>query len=259
MRSLPNVFCVFNHEGIHRVTMSFSRLLDFDKAIQEMVKSNVVLSLSDKTSFLNSRNEEVIMFTYNEHFGWILRLRKPFEIKTVYCIDNEAIVPCFHKDYAPLDSIILGEQVLIFDPKVWNGYNPWIVYSDYGYYFVIQYNNQLYNFPLPNIYEDGRLCTGSSVINEGISVAEHVENTINHLSNSAWNSDLLSDKDIARKLFRWSPVDNTQLDPIWDGFAGLKICSGEIPVKIFTNMRVSNLPEIDYNEDQEETDEEEVL
>lgn len=67
-----------------------------------------------------------------------------------------------------------------------------------------------FRLPLPNHFEDGRLCLGDTLANlRGNTVAELCSKVLDLLKNSAWNSDQLPDMAKAKGMFRFSPADNT--------------------------------------------------
>lgn len=78
-------------------------------------------------------------------------------------------------------------------------------------YLVAHYNTKLYQLPLPNIYDDSRLCLGNAW-NQGKTITTIKEKVNERLDATEWNTDLyIAWKEQAADLFAFSP-DGKQRD-----------------------------------------------
>lgn len=76
--------------------------------------------------------------------------------------------------------------------------------------------------PLPNLYDDGRICFGAPFVRKE-TIQECVENDLDSFYSTTWNSDLMTDekKSKVKKLIRFKTSDNSQLPPVLPG-VGMK-------------------------------------
>lgn len=68
--------------------------------------------------------------------------------------------------------------------------------------------------PLPNLYEDGRICMGNEVAGSirGDTLEGCFKAALESFADTRWNSDLLPAAERTRALFRWT-VDRKQIQP----------------------------------------------
>ena len=65
-----------------------------------------------------------------------------------------------------------------------------------------------YRLPLPNLYEDCKLCTGQFDASYG-SGAECVTASLEQFRKSKWNADLMRTVERSQKFFRFAPTNET--------------------------------------------------
>jgi len=70
--------------------------------------------------------------------------------------------------------------------------------------------SRIWRLPLPNLYDDGRVCLGERP--HSTNVIERHANNVNAFYSNAWNQDLFSGKEVSFKhLFQWSLNEDQQI------------------------------------------------
>jgi len=70
--------------------------------------------------------------------------------------------------------------------------------------------SRIFRLPLPNLYDDGRVCLGDRPRSE--NVIERHTNNINAFYSNSWNTDLFSGREAPfSKLFQWSLTEDQQI------------------------------------------------
>lgn len=68
------------------------------------------------------------------------------------------------------------------------------------------FDGRLMKVPLPNLYEDGRICLGNSfTIDESVPPHLDAERRLKRLMEAPWNTDLLPSPSKTAAVFRWGP------------------------------------------------------
>lgn len=81
------------------------------------------------------------------------------------------------------------------------------------------FDGALYRVPLPNIYDNGRVCMGREYEFPREEPHTVFENHLKHIIDSRWNTDLQPDMSRCEAVFRWDDQDN-QIQPTADEFLG---------------------------------------
>ena len=81
--------------------------------------------------------------------------------------------------------------------------NMWLVCHN-------QNDNALYRLPISNLYEDGRVCTGSRDVNANIGLTAVVDTVLEQFANSEWRNDLWYTPEHTPALFKWQVLNNAE-------------------------------------------------
>jgi len=128
-----------------------------------------------------------------------------------------------------------GRRVTDNDDTNLRGYgadNAWLVCQIDG-------EDGQFMLPLPNLYDDGRICFGTPFVRKE-TIQECVENDLDSFYSTTWNSDLMTDekKSKVKKLIRFKTSDNAQLPPVLPevGMKGLLTTVGNTEFENFPFM-----------------------
>ena len=227
---LPPQFIMLTPDGLARVAVKVDRVGDIDPFIRQLAADTPVVVprafvLGDKPVHMAVSQRNLTLFTRLDHFN----------ITTTYATHSRGVVtPAFAaptpgavtltcKWVAPANMALWF--VALFDVNA----TPRCVYSRSSLAVACteERHKGVFRLPLPNIYENGRLCLGR---NEPATVQPDAsdpmftvfERAAGVFNRSSWNSDLLhtANAPARARTFQFSLANNesVNVDPAWPTF-----------------------------------------
>lgn len=145
---------------------------------------------------------------------------KRLTIKTYYNIVSTASGPYMNPEFASSREYVERTCVwyapsnmhLYFAvPQLSDGLGSWLTECAMLFAFC-EGQTGFWKLPLPNTYVDGKICLGRSWP-EGVArtALENYRDAFRRFDENPWNTDLPADQAQTRQLFRFNPLDNSQM------------------------------------------------
>jgi hypothetical protein len=216
MSNLPTEFYWIGENGFHRTRIATTYIGPETKFLERLAKTVPKAFTNLMPGIIVAISEEVVS---------IAKAITEIRLNTFFRPETDAdgkvaLVPVWRPEQAAALDVTWkppGSMQLFFVAAQFNGAS-----QKNKFYIISRYTNRLtYLLPLPNLYDDGRICLPDGPEEEYAGpLSSALDMALKSFQTSQWNIDLHRAQDHAdRKMFRFDP-DGKQL-PIQGSWPGL--------------------------------------
>jgi hypothetical protein len=205
--TLPSQFCAVEEDGFYEYSIN-RRYIGPDTKLLEGLSKNVA-------QIIHGLMPDTVMAASSAHLALARELRQ-VNLHTVFrpMTDTEnrvSLVPTFQPPGAEMNMEWRPPEGLrLFFIGVWANNRDMISAIPTCYLVARDSDRRTYLLPLPNLYEDGKICLGNFDSTTEMlrpTVFETFNRAIEIFDQSKWNTDLLEERRIvnSKRLFRFTP------------------------------------------------------
>jgi hypothetical protein len=142
-----------------------------------------------------------VMIDGNMNAYWTARLSK-ITLRCPWRMHEGALVPVFNSQTDPIMAIDWHPPFAVWMTVIERANNHTFANA----YLYSCYGAQFYRLPLPNTFEDGKLCLGRQENPAMGSSMQLLQRVTDNFASTPWNADLWNETEKTFQLFRFNPV-----------------------------------------------------
>lgn len=199
-----------NSDGSLKFVTEISEDRDLTPQLCKLLSEDVLVK--SPTLFLTSGGSEVgTLQSLKEAFlfTWLpkIRFNCPFHAGTImtpeFVPEANTTNPVLNIDWSPPE----GMRILFLSRMTRVGTRPTILKDDSNWLFAMNAENQSWQLPLPNLFDDCKICMGA-FNGQGDTFQQSFQAALDQFDRSSWNADLLANKQArAGRLFMFKATE----------------------------------------------------
>jgi hypothetical protein len=201
---LPNRFYAIEFDGIHRITINDEYIGTQSELLRALSKSapKMVKGVLPEGIHLEVSAEGMAMATMVHELNFNTFFRPIVDVN-----EKVNLVPVWRPPGSEMKfKWIPPKGMLLYFVMYWGGDDDPTRCEPIPYLVAVNpLNKRIYLLPIPNLYDDGRICLGRDIVFSGVPAMTQLEKGVKILMDSRWNGDLLrlDDEHKTHELFRW--------------------------------------------------------